>query len=97
MIKLLLPDAAQVRCENVKVLKDNGLLLELVSNSDHSVCPLCRKKTTRIHSRYSRHMADLPWADVAVSIDLQVRRFFCLNDDCPRVIFCERLPGVVAP
>lgn len=98
MLKLLLPDASQVRCENVTVLKDNeGLLLELVSNNDYSVCPLCGEKTSRVHSWYSRRMVDLPWADVAISIDLQVRRFFCLNDDCPRVIFCERLPGVVAP
>ena len=52
---------------------------------------------SRVHSRHRRHMADLPWADVAVATDLQVRRFFCLAEGCPRVFFCERLPGVVAP
>jgi len=32
-----------------------------------------------------------------VRLDLQVRRFFCQNQECKRRIFTERLPGVVAP
>ena len=42
-------------------------------------------------------MADLPWSEYGVSWQLQVRKFFCTNPDCPRRIFTERLPGVVAP
>jgi transposase len=65
--------------------------------ADQSTCPVCNQKTSKVHSRYNRHLADLPWADVPVSICLEVRRFFCQNDNCPRVIFRERLPGVVMP
>jgi transposase len=41
-------------------------------------------------------VADLPWCGVAVRLHLQVRRFFCDQPTCPRAIFTERLPGVVA-
>jgi transposase len=50
-----------------------------------------------VHSRYTRQVADLPWCGVAVRLQLQVRRFFCDQPTCPRAIFTERLPGVVAP
>jgi transposase len=60
-------------------------------------CPLCSLMASRIHSRYQRTMHDLPWADLTVRIQLQVRKFFCDNPACLRKIFTERLPSVVAP
>lgn len=41
-------------------------------------------------------MADLPWQGIPVKLELHTRRFRCLNNLCPRRIFCERLPRVVA-
>ena len=32
-------------------------------------------------------------AGIPNRIELRVRRFFCVNDDCPRRIFAERLRG----
>jgi transposase len=60
-----------------------------------SLCPSCDVKSTRIHSRYARKLADLPWLGIAVTIELLARRFFCDNTSCPQKIFCERLPSVV--
>jgi hypothetical protein len=51
----------------------------------------------RLHSRYERTLADLPWAGWTVRLELGVRKLFCDNPDCGRRIFTERLPGVVAP
>lgn len=45
----------------------------------------------------SRTLADLPWGRFAVRLHLVVRKFFCREQGCPRKIFTERLPGVVAP
>ena len=42
-------------------------------------------------------MADVPWGAYAVRLQLRVRKFFCDNPPCPRQIFTERLPAVVAP
>jgi transposase len=49
-----------------------------------------------VHSRYERTVADLPWHGVAVTLHVGVRRFFCDNLWCERVIFAERLEEVAA-
>src|SRR5262245_45447689 len=59
-----------------------------------SSCPSCGWQSDKAHSRYRRHLADLPWEGVAVKLILSARKFFCLNQDCRQRIFCERLPGL---
>ena len=63
---------------------------------ERAVCPLCVCPSGRVHSRYQRTVADLPWQGVAVRFRLTTRRFFCDNGDCRRVVFAEPLPQVVA-
>jgi len=60
-------------------------------------CPRCHQSSTRIHSRYVRTVADLPWLGAAVRLELHTRRFFCRQPACAQQIFYERLPAVVAP
>jgi transposase len=60
-------------------------------------CPVCAVFTARVHSRYTRTLADLPWGTAHVRWQLRVRKFMCANGQCPRRIFTERLPEVVAP
>ncbi|UEM20785.1 ISL3 family transposase (plasmid) [Skermanella mucosa] len=60
-------------------------------------CPLCRRRSRRVHSRYIRHLGDLPWQGRIGHLDLQVRRFRCSAPGCPRRIFAERLPEVALP
>src|SRR5262249_30814156 len=60
-------------------------------------CPLCDQPATQVHSRYTRRLADLPWHGVAMRLVLHVRKFFCSTISCPRRVFTERLPSVVAP
>jgi transposase len=50
-----------------------------------------------VHSRYTRTLADLPWSGYAITWQLRVRKLFCSNTKCPRRLFTERLPGLVAP
>ena len=70
----------------------------LVCTTDQSArCPLCSVLSSRIHSRYVRTLADLPWNGIPVRLRLTVRRFLCRTDTCDRRIFTERLPGIVAP
>lgn len=59
---------------------------------------MCGQRSARVHSRYVRRISDLPWHGVALPLDLHVhRRVFCDQPDCPRCIFTQRLPGIVAP
>ena len=82
----------------VQFARPRGNLITLVVNtiSPHSSCPCCQKPSRTVHSRYTRRVADLPWQGVSVLLELQARRFRCTNSLCPRLIFCERLPSVVA-
>lgn len=47
-----------------------------------------------MHSHYVRTLADTPLAGRRVSIQLQVRRFFCINADCPARTFVEQVDGL---
>jgi transposase len=62
-----------------------------------SRCPHCQVRTRRIHSRYERRLADLPWAGYQVRWRLRVRKFFCANGACRQRVFTERFPDVVRP
>jgi len=73
------------------------ITLDVTSTPTRVPCPLCGVQTTRVHSRYTRTLADLPWGVYAVRVQLRVRKFFCDHPACVRQIFTERLPTVVAP
>jgi transposase len=73
------------------------LTREMTSTQVLVHCPTCRFATRRVHSRYGRRVADLPWGPWRVVLHLRVRKFFCTNGRCPRRIFTERLLPLVAP
>ncbi len=98
LISRLLPDASHVRLESwVPEPAQSALTLHLNARRTTARCPLCGRRSRRVHSRYERTLADLPWGECAVTIRLGIRRLFCDNDRCARRIFAERLPGVVSP
>src|SRR5215210_937790 len=66
------------------------------SGTSRSVCPLCGRASSRVHSRYARTVSDLPWHGISVELEVLARRFFCEESSCERKIFCERLPEVAA-
>jgi transposase len=70
--------------------------VEIRAHRSSSFCPDCGRRSFRVHSRYRRTVADLPWEGIPVKILLRTRKFFCDEDRCPRRIFTERLPATVA-
>jgi transposase len=92
----LIPDPT---CLHLKLLdaSDTTITAVVTTTSPEADCPLCHCCSQRVHSRYVRLVADLPWMGCAVRLELHVRRFFCSNPECARQIFTERLPTVVAP
>ena len=98
LISCLLPDPAVVRLKAWYM--EHGpptIALSLASRSSLTPCPLCSRRSRRTHSWYTRALADLPWGEHAVAVQLRVRRLFCDNTGCRRRIFTERLSGVAAP
>jgi len=94
--RFLFPDVPGLDLNNLTV-QERRLEFEMISTQTSAACPLCHVQSCRIHSNYQRTVADLPWADRAVRLLLQVRRFFCDNQDCLRRIFTERLgPAILS-
>jgi transposase len=73
------------------------ITLLIASTQTEPHCPGCEAPARRVHSHYTRTLTDLPWSGYAITWQLRVRKLFCHNRTCPRRIFTERLPGVVAP
>ena len=78
-------------------LRNDLLVVQVVSTKMKSCCPLCFCLAERRHSQYTRVVADLPCAGFRIQLILHVRRFFCDHADCIRKIFTERLPAFVLP
>jgi transposase len=92
----LLPDPT---CLHLTHLEASPRMITIVVATivSEAYCPVCKCHSDKVHSRYVRNVADLPWMGWAVRLEVHTRRFFCLNLTCPRQIFTERLPNVVAP
>ena len=98
VLSSLLPDTTALRLEACAVEQATTQITLRVRSTQTCVpCPLCAQPASRIHSRYERTLADLPWATYRVRLQLRVRKWFCANPACVRRIFTERLPTVAAP
>lgn len=80
----LLPDAQAFELDSWDIQTETIILYVRVLQPEVA-CPDCKQLSTRVHSRYTRTLADLPWASYAVCWRLSVRRFFCDNAECPHV------------
>ncbi|MBP2230417.1 transposase [Azospirillum agricola] len=90
----LLPPGLAV--DHVTVAHDR-VVVAVRARTSTVACPVCRRPSRRVHSRYSRRLGDLPWRGRVGQLDLQIRRFRCAAVECPRRIFAERLPAVALP
>jgi len=98
VLACLLPDATTLCLAACHIdTTATQITLLVISTQARVPCPLCALPARRIHSRYERTLADLPWADYRVRLQLRVRKWFCHNPSCRRRIFTERLPTIAAP
>ncbi len=70
------------------------ITIETHVEASQASCPLCQTLSQRVHSHYTRTLHDVPGGTKALRLIVQVRRFFCDNQNCPRKIFAERLPAL---
>lgn len=89
----LLPEGL---CLETLSIQTGRVSIRVSSETRRSRCPVCGRGSSRVHSRYSRTVSDLPWHGVSVELEVRARRFFCDEPSCERRIFCERLPEVAA-
>jgi transposase len=94
--RALLPDPTSLHLLHIET-EGNVITMVVRTTASQAKCSLCEKSSPKVHSCYTRLLADLPWMGHAVRLKLHLRRFFCENPECQRKIFAERLPNVVAP
>ncbi len=70
--------------------------LDVVTTRRWALCPVCHRRSRRVHHHYERTIADLSCCGTGLVIHLHTRRFVCRMQWCRRNIFCERLPDLVA-
>jgi len=95
LMTALLPLTGAMRLTEV-TMEQASVRLQLTATAPTATCPRCAVSSSSIHSRYQRHLTDLPWGARAVHLQLTVRKFLCRNPTCARRIFTERLPEFVA-
>ncbi|MET9039870.1 transposase family protein [Streptomyces mirabilis] len=75
---------------------DGLVVVEAHSSVGELACPDCAEVSRQVHSRYQRHLAELPVGGRRAVVRLTVRRFFCDTADCPRRTFVEQVEGLTS-
>ena len=78
---LALPDRWEVR--GIEMIDRGVLTITAVSTQRCPCCPLCGAAASRVHSRYTRQVADLPCGGQQVRIQLGG---FCISPETVRTI-----------
>ncbi|MFD0801964.1 ISL3 family transposase [Streptomonospora algeriensis] len=93
---LLFPHLAEIDIEEV-ACDGATLRIRAAPRAAEADCPACQTVSRRVHSRYLRRMADTPVSARKTLLLLEVRRFFCDHDRCPKRTFAEQIPGLTTP
>jgi transposase len=90
----LLFDLKDLKLEKITRI-DGLIIINTATTATEAACLNCQQPSARIHSRYQRTLADLPCSGQEAILQVQVRRFFCLNQKCPRRLFAEQVPAIM--
>ena len=89
------PSTAELHVERHAVV-DGRITITVVGRRAEVPSSACGTMASRVHSRYPRTVADLPWQGTRVRRAVTVRRFFRDAPTCSRRIFAERLSDTAA-
>ena len=94
-LSTLFPYLRGLRLERI-ASDEHWLCLTVAVTRRHACCPLCGRRSERVHSRYERTLAEVPIGGRPVQLRVRVRRFRCSHRPCRRRIFAERLAPLSA-
>ena len=80
-----------IQCESRSLV-----VLSARRRRDGARCPDCSHPSGKVHGYYRRRPADLPLCGRQVRLELQLRRYVCINVTCRRRTFAERVPMLLA-
>jgi transposase len=91
-----LPQFAAVTVYSVE-LGGDLVMFRVRAKASDAACSGCGRRSSRVHARYQRQLADLPLGGRRVQVIAHIRRFKCLNRRCGQSTFSEQIPGLTAP
>ncbi|WP_078904204.1 transposase family protein [Streptomyces xanthophaeus] len=71
--------------------------IDLHARQQTVTCPSCGMSASRVHSTYTRRLADRPLGGRRVLLRLRIRRFFCDHGLCSRRTVAEQVNHLTAP
>jgi len=72
---IIFPDLPTFEGEGVEEAEEITLILRTTSPT--ALCPSCGAASSRVQSRYTRTLRDLPSVGYPIRLIMRVRRFFC--------------------
>ena len=93
LLTALFPHLAGLRLHRVEDAGDS-VVISASSRAGEASCPGCGTSSARVHGGYTRTVADGAAGGRPLLIALRVRRFRCLQDQCPVVTFAEQADGM---
>ena len=87
---------SELRLRKVTVLPGT-LCVEASACRHSSPCPQCQMPSARVHSYYTRTLADLSCVGRRLIVRVHARKFRCTNACCPQRVFTERFLGYTRP
>jgi len=93
LLTVLFPHLAGLRLRRVEDTGD-AVVISASSRAGEAGCPRCGALSSRVHGGYTRTVADGAAGGRPLLVALAVRRFRCLQDQCPVVTFAEQAGGL---
>jgi transposase len=91
-----LPQFAAAIVDSVE-LGGDVVTFRVRAKAGDAACSGCRRRSSRVHARYLRQLADLPLGGRRVRVIAHIRRFKCASPRCPQSTFSEQIPGLTTP
>jgi transposase len=91
-----LPQFAAVTVDSVEQAGDL-VTFRVRARAGDAACSGCGRRSSRVHARYQRHLADLPLGGRRALVVAHIRRFKCVNPRCAQSTFSEQIPGLTTP
>lgn len=70
-------------------IQGNEIVIHIKSREDVAHCPFCGEPSARVHSRYNRRLQDLPIQGRKVKLQIERKKYFCLDPKCKHGTFVE--------
>jgi len=72
----------------------SGVRIVVEKNNAPGVCPYCGTPSDKVYEHRKQIVLDRPIRGKKIEIEVNKRRFICVNPDCPVRTFTEKVDGI---